>query len=253
MVHGLDIFREWFAEYPSRYVVIGGTACNLVLAQYGAPERATHDIDMVIVAESFDKAFYQRFVSFIEQGDYQHKGKAGAYVLYRFEQPKDKSFPPKIELLSKRPDHLADIETDLGRFQTVDASGSLSAILLDDEYYALLDKGIEIVDGIPVLGLHYLPIFKIHAWANLTDDKAAGKNIHRDEINKHRRDVLRLCALFEPGTKIPLPAGIASEVKRFVEARPWDDNMMRNLGLRISADDMSDLILSSYTSDDLGL
>ena len=41
MVHGLDVFREWFAEYPTRYVVIGGTACNLVLAQYGAPERAT--------------------------------------------------------------------------------------------------------------------------------------------------------------------------------------------------------------------
>lgn len=250
MVRGLDTFRDWFREYPSRYVVIGGTACNLILAQYGAPERATHDIDMVIVAESFDDAFYKRFISFIKEGRYQHKGKADTYVLYRFEQPSNELFPPKIELLSKRPDHLAGIETDLGRFQNLDATGSLSAILLDDAYYGLLDRGIEIVEGIPVLGLHYLPVFKIHAWANLSDDKAAGKAVHSDEINKHRRDVLRLCALFEPGTKIAMPSSIVSEVRRFVTERPWDDNMMRNLGLRISADEMAHLIESSYVSID---
>lgn len=101
-----------------------------------------------------------------------------------------------------------------------------------------------------MLGLHYLPVFKIHAWANLSDDKAAGKTVHSDEINKHRRDVLRLCALLEPGTQIAVPASIVSEVKRFVAERPWDDNMMRNLGLRISADEMANLIESSYASID---
>lgn len=250
MVRGLDVFRDWFEEYPSRYVVIGGTACNLILAQYGAPERATHDIDMVIVAESFDESFYRRLISFIRKGGYQHKGKADKYVLYRFERPIDESFPPKIELLSKHPDRLAGIETDLDRFQTIDATGSLSAILLDDAYYDLLDRGIETVEGIPVLGLHYLPVFKIHAWANLSDDKAAGKAVHSDEINKHRRDVLRLCALFEPGTKVAVPPSIVSEVKRFVTERPWDDNMMRNLGLRISANEMANLIEASYISID---
>ena len=246
MVQGLGVFRDWFKNYQNRYVVIGGTACNLILSQYGAPERATHDIDMVIVAESFDDAFYKRFVSFVRQGGYQNRGKADKYVLYRFERPSDENFPPKIELLSKRPDYLAGIETDLGRFQNIDATGSLSAIMLDDEYYGLLDRGIEIVEGIPVLGLHYLPLFKIHAWANLSDAKAAGKNVHSDEINKHRRDVLRLCALFEPGTEIAIPPSIVSEVKRFVTERPWDDNMMRNLGLRITADEMAVLIESSY-------
>lgn len=250
MVHGLEVFRDWFAEYPNRYVVIGGTACNLVLARYGAPERATHDIDMVIMAEAFDRAFYERFVSFARQGGYSHRGKAGKYVLYRFEQPSDPRFPPKIELLSKRPDHLEGIETDLGRFQTIDSVGSLSAILLDEPYYGLLDRGIEVVEGIPVLGLRYLPVFKIHAWANLTDDKAAGKSVHGDEINKHRRDVLRLCSLFEPGESVALPASIRREVERFVKERPWDDNMLRNLGLRIGADEMADLILSSYTVEE---
>ncbi|RDB64300.1 hypothetical protein C1878_00050 [Gordonibacter sp. 28C] len=246
MVRGLDIFRKWFADYQSRYVVIGGTACNLVFAQYGAPERATHDIDMVIVAEAFDQEFYKRFVSFVREGDYRNKSKADKYVLYRFENPNMEDFPPKIELLSKRPEYLEGIEADLGRLRTIDAAGSLSAILLDDEYYELLERGIEEIDGLPVLGLHYLPVFKIHAWANLTRDKTEGKSVHSDEINKHRRDVLRLCALFEPGTRVELPSSIVDEVLRFVEARPWDDNMMRNLGLRVTAEDMAELIASSY-------
>lgn len=38
MIHGLDVFRDWFAEYPNRYVIIGATASNLVLAKYGAPD-----------------------------------------------------------------------------------------------------------------------------------------------------------------------------------------------------------------------
>ncbi|WP_322354180.1 hypothetical protein [Paratractidigestivibacter sp.] len=246
MVSGLEKFREWFESYSTRYAIIGGTACNLIFAEYGAPERATHDIDMVIVAEAFDRSFYDRFIAFIRAGGYRHRNKADKYELYRFESPADAAFPPKIELLSKRPENLAGIEAELGRFKTVDASGSLSAILLDDEYYGLLADGIQMVGGFPVLSLDYLPVFKIHAWANLTDDKASGKTVHSDEINKHRRDVLRLCALFEPGRRVELPESIKEEVGRFVAARPWDDNMMRNLRLGASAEEMAGLIRSVY-------
>ena len=246
MVSGLETFKRWFEGYSKRYVIIGGTACNLIFAQYGAPERATHDIDMVIVAEAFDRRFYERFVEFIRAGGYRHKNKAEKYELYRFESPSDPLFPPKIELLSKRPENLAEIETSLGRFQTVDAFGSLSAILLDDEYYDLLDHGIEEIDGLPVLSLEYLPVFKIHAWANLSDEKAAGNPVHSDEINKHRRDVLRLCAPFAPGSHVSLPQSVRSEIERFASERPWDDNMMRNLGLGANADEMTALIRSVY-------
>ncbi len=246
MVSGLETFKKWFEGYSTRYVIIGGTACNLIFAQYGAPERATHDIDMIVVAEAFDRDFYERFVEFVRAGGYQHRNKAEKYELYRFESPQDSSFPPKIELLSKRPENLAGIETELGRFKTVDASGSLSAILLDDDYYDLLAGGIEMIDGFPVLSLEYLPVFKIHAWANLSNDKASGKTVHSDEINKHRRDVLRLCALFEPGAHVELSEPIKAEIERFVSERPWDDNMMRNLRLEITAEGMAELIRSVY-------
>ena len=246
MVSGIETFKSWFEGYSTRYVIIGGTACNLVYAEYGAPERATHDIDMVIVAEAFDREFYGRFVEFIKAGGYQHKNKADKYELYRFEWPADPSFPPKIELLSRRPEYLAGIETELGRFQAIDASGSLSAILLDNEYYDLIETGITEIEGLPVLSLDYLPVFKIHAWVNLSNDKAAGKQVSSDEINKHRRDVLRLCALFPPGSRVELSDSIRQEIARFIQERPWDDNMMRNLKLNIGADDMVDIIRAVY-------
>ncbi len=108
---------------------------------------------------------------------------SGTYTMvYRFERPANKDFPPKIELLSRRPDALEGIDTALGRFSTMDDNYSLSAILLDDDYYQLLGDGTEIIDGLPVLGLRYLPVFKMHAWANLMRDRASGRTVHSDEI-----------------------------------------------------------------------
>lgn len=247
MVYGIEKFKDYFGAHLDRYVIIGGTACNMIYAQYGAQERATQDIDMIIVAEAFDREFYELFCRFVQEGGYEHRGKVAGYQLYRFEKPASEGFPPKIELLSKRSDCLEGIELALGRFHTVDANGSLSAIMLDDDYYALLEEdGIEIIDGLPVLAHKFLPVFKIHAWANLSADKKAGREVHSDEINKHRRDVLRLCALFDPGTRIELPQTVAAEVEAFLGARPWDDNMMRNLRLPMTADEMADHIRAIY-------
>lgn len=246
MVPGLNVFREWFEDYHGGHVIIGGTACNLVYAQYGAPERATKDIDLVILAEAFNRAYFDRFVSFVRAGGYDHRTKDGRYELYRFERPTDASFPYKIELLGRRPEVLDGMETALGRFRTTDDTYSLSAILLDDDYYQLLENGIEVIDGLPVLGLRYLPVFKMHAWANLSRDRAAGLAVHSDEINKHRSDVCKLCSLFGPGETVELPEPVREEVARFVEARPWDDNMLRGWRLPVDSEGMANIIKSIY-------
>ena len=246
MVPGLNVFREWFEGCHGRHVIIGGTACNLIYAQYGAPERATKDIDLVVLAEAFDRDYFDRFTSFVRTGGYEHRTKDGRYELYRFERPTNKEFPPKIELLSRRPDALKGIETALGSLRTVDDCYSLSAILLDDDYYQLLDTGVEVIDGLPVLGLRYLPVFKIHAWTNLMHDRAAGHTVHLDEINKHRSDVCKLCSLFSPGMKVELPNTIREEVANFTEVQPWDDNMLRGWRLTVDSKGMANVIKSIY-------
>lgn len=44
MVTGLDKFREAFIEYVDNYVIIGGTACDIVLRDNDMTPRATSDI-----------------------------------------------------------------------------------------------------------------------------------------------------------------------------------------------------------------
>ena len=49
MARGIDSFKEWFRGFESNYVVIGGTACDLLMGETGAAFRTTRDIDMVLV------------------------------------------------------------------------------------------------------------------------------------------------------------------------------------------------------------
>ena len=48
MVKGLDVFRGHFAGYEDQYVLIGGTAATLAMAEAGLEFRATKDLDIVL-------------------------------------------------------------------------------------------------------------------------------------------------------------------------------------------------------------
>ena len=52
MVRGIDSFKEWFRGFESNFIVIGGTACDLLMGETGAVFRATRDIDMVLIIET---------------------------------------------------------------------------------------------------------------------------------------------------------------------------------------------------------
>ena len=41
MVRGLEKFKEYFGEYAGRYVLIGGTACDILLENMGAERFLT--------------------------------------------------------------------------------------------------------------------------------------------------------------------------------------------------------------------
>jgi hypothetical protein len=44
MVRGINIFKKYFEEYHDNYVIIGGTACDLIIDEAGFTPRATKDI-----------------------------------------------------------------------------------------------------------------------------------------------------------------------------------------------------------------
>lgn len=61
MVTGLGKFREAFIEYADNYVIIGGTACDIVLRDTDMTPRATSDIDMIVVVENMTPEFATAF------------------------------------------------------------------------------------------------------------------------------------------------------------------------------------------------
>ena len=51
MVGGLDKFRERVARFSDNYVIIGGTACDVILRDTEMRLSATMDIDIVVIVE----------------------------------------------------------------------------------------------------------------------------------------------------------------------------------------------------------
>ena len=49
MVHGIDKFKAEFSQFSDQYVLIGGTACCLILEERNSEFRATKDLDIVLV------------------------------------------------------------------------------------------------------------------------------------------------------------------------------------------------------------
>ena len=61
MVRGLDVFRDFFADYRDCYVLIGGRACDVYFTDQEIPFRVTHDLDMILCVEALTPAFFNHF------------------------------------------------------------------------------------------------------------------------------------------------------------------------------------------------
>ena len=105
MTQGLQLIRTAFAGYEDSYVIIGGTACDIIMTDNDLDFRATKDIDMVLIAEGHLREFAQRLWSFIRDGGYTSITKNSAQPhLYRFMHPSTYGYPTMIELFSRHPD-----------------------------------------------------------------------------------------------------------------------------------------------------
>ena len=123
---------------------------------------------------------------------------------------------------------------------------SLSAILLNEEYYRLLMKGREMVDGISILSASCLIPFKAKAWLDLRERQNAGKHVDSRDIKKHRNDVLRIAAEL-PLEEIELSAAIKEEMSVFIAAVRKDNPDIKTLGLKnIKLEDILKLLEEIY-------
>ena len=167
MVKGLDTFREFFKDFEEQYVLIGGAACDILFASNEGQFRATRDLDMVLIVEALTPEFGEKFWEFIEAGKYRNKAtNAGRPQFYRFDKPENDSYPKMIELFARTDFKLKEMN-GLTPIHIDDEVSSLSAILLNEDYYAALLSGKVVVNGLSVLRPEYLLLFKAKAFLDL--------------------------------------------------------------------------------------
>jgi hypothetical protein len=231
MVKGLQVFKEHFNDHIDSFVIIGGTACSLLLESAEIPFRVTKDIDMILYIEVLKPDFGKAFWDFVIKGGYQNRQKGSEKKnFYRFFDPTDENYPGMIELLSSKPEGF-DLKEN-SRFTPIpfeEEISSLSAILMDEDYYSFLKAGRQIVDGLPVLSAGHLIPLKAKAFLDLTKRKAEGKNVNSDDIKKHKNDVFRLFQLMTLEMRFSLSPTITEDMKNFITAMRADPVDLKSL------------------------
>ncbi len=221
MVEGLERFKADLGKYSENYIIIGGTACNIILEDLGTVPRVTHDIDMIVVIERLTASFVAAFWSFIHQGGYtiekrQLRNGEPAYALYRFRKPSKTGYPAQIELLARQSDDLGEPkDVRIVPLPLEDYRYSLSAIVLDDDLYQFVVNNCKMVSGIRVASLEALICLKARAYLNLLREKEAGHKVNSDDIKKHRRDIFLLTGARIETEPVAVPASILKTVKDF--------------------------------------
>ena len=109
---------------------------------------------------------------------------------------------------------------------------SLSAILLNDDYYEFMKTGIRVVDGLSILDATHLIPFKIKAWLDLKKEKLDGKHVDTKNIKKHKNDVFRLSELLNSSLKIQVPFSIYEDIQNFLMEMQNEDVDLIHLNLR---------------------
>lgn len=219
MVRGLEIFRQHFKDFTDNYIIIGGTACDIIIDNIGLTPRATKDIDIILVIEALSPEFVVHFWEFVKQGDYEVKEKSEEdRKYYRFQKPQVEEFPFQIELFSRIPDLLdLDEGTHLTPIPVDTEISSLSAILMDDDYYnftlqhSQLDNGIHLANTEALIGL------KAKAFLDYKTRKENGEKIDEKQLRKHKMDIFRLLLLLTPEDNFTIAESIKSDIANFVE------------------------------------
>lgn len=220
MVAGIETFKEFFKDFSENYVIIGGTACDIIIENAGFTPRATDDIDIILMVEALTPEFTIRFWEFIKQGKYKKKQKdLDKRNCYRFIEPETEDFPVQIELFSRIPDaidlaefsHLAPIPVDEGL-------SSLSAILLNDDYYQFTRKNSELKDGVHYAKTETLICLKAYAYLNNKVRKEAGEKVRTENILKHKYDIFRLVFLLNQTDAFELPESIKKDLTQFANS-----------------------------------
>ena len=234
MVRGIESFRTKFMDYADCYTVIGGAACDILMSEEDLSFRATKDIDMILLLEDRYQEFAKVFWEYIKEGGYRCGWRNSKDVhFYRFTDPMP-GYPVQIELFSRLPDYHLSVESGIIPIHIDDDVSSLSAILLNDDFYDFMMQGRRTVDGISVLDASYLIPFKMYAWIDLSDRKARGEHVNEKDLKKHKYDVFRLLEIIMADESIEVSGMVKESIGIFLDRIQEEELSLAQIGLSIS-------------------
>lgn len=249
MVTGFESFKRWFQGYEKQYIIIGGTACDLIMTEENLPFRATKDIDIVIIVEMLTPEFVSRFWEYVKEAGYEHQNRGtGKPEFYRFSHPRSKEYPAMLELFSRKQELMKLEEgAHLTPLPIKEDISSLSAILLNDAYYELLQSGQIFVEGVPILKPEYIIPFKAKAWLDLRGKKELGEAVDSKDIRKHRNDVFRLSVFLSSEYRVELSDEVKKDMQEFLAAMETENIDLKNLGIAgAKISDLKELLQNCY-------
>jgi hypothetical protein len=219
MVNGVDIFKAFFRDFTDNYILIGGAACDEHLVRAGLTFRATRDLDIILVVEALNSDFVIKFWEFLKEGKYKNRQKStGERKYYRFFKPENKAFPDQLELFARKPDVL-DLanDTQLAPIPTDEDLSSLSAVLMDDDYYYFTRENSKVEDNLHFADTAALVCLKAKAFLDLSERKIKGEIIDERNIRKHKNDIVRLAVLLTGENSQKLPDSIVPDMQNFIK------------------------------------
>lgn len=251
-VVGLELFAKAFSKHKDKYVLIGGSACFLNLDELGLNFRVTKDLDIVLIVDvdNLDAEFVRCIWEFIESAGYEIQQKStGKPIFYRFSNPKDKSFPYMLEFFSRRLETLSlKNESHLTPIPAKEELSSLSAILLDDDYYNLVLGHKKDEKNISYISAECLIPLKAKAYLDLRARKEKGEDIDTKNVKKHKNDVFRIAQLLSEESSVDVPDTVRKDLIEFVGLSDAEPPDLKSLGLKdVSLKNVLDQIRNSYS------
>ena len=246
MVNGLDSFREKFRDYTDCYTVIGGAACDILMKDSNNNFRATKDIDMIILLEDRYIEFASVFWEYIKEGGYKCGWRqSDQRHFYRFTEPRE-GYPVMIELFSKKPDYHLEIDSGIIPIHIDNDTSSLSAILLNEDFYNFMIEGRKVVDGISILGAEYLIPFKMYAWMDLMKRKSEEQHVNERDLKKHKNDVFRLLQIVNIDDTVTTTGFVLENITRFLSKIKDENIQTQQLGLPFNKEEAIEMLRVLY-------
>jgi hypothetical protein len=203
--------------------------------------RTTKDLDLVLIMEALRSEFFHRFWAFVKDGKYGSLQRSDEKPeFYRFKEPDVEEYPFMIEFLSRNELDLPE-GVSLTPIPVDEDISSLSAILLNDIYYAYAVETKQSINGVQIVPAQCLIPLKARAYLDLVKRRDDGDNrVRSADIKKHRYDVFRIYRTLAPADRYELPELLKEDLGLFLSSLPANSEEWARIRTAVGAPGLPD-------------